>query len=164
MNFEDLFNDFFDPVYLYARARSGSEQAGEDIAAAVFQKALVKLDQYDQARGVPAQWIFGIARNEVNSYLRRRALISFLPLDLFGDVFKDKDASDPAGASGETVRLRTALGGLEGRERDLVSLKFYSGMNNREISAITGLSESNVGTILYRCLARLRIELEKENE
>lgn len=51
---------------------------------------------------------------------------------------------------------------LPDRERELIALKFYSGMNNREIATMTGISESNVGTILHRSISKLREEFAKE--
>jgi RNA polymerase sigma-70 factor (ECF subfamily) len=38
----------------------------------------------------------------------------------------------------------------------LLSLKYGAGVSNREIARVTGLSESNVGTILHRTVQTLR--------
>lgn len=48
---------------------------------------------------------------------------------------------------------------LSDRERDLIALKFAAGLTNRRIAELTGLSENNVGVILYRAVQRLRVEL-----
>jgi len=45
---------------------------------------------------------------------------------------------------------------LPARERELLALKYGAGSNNREIAVVTGLSESNVGTILHRTVQALR--------
>ncbi len=50
------------------------------------------------------------------------------------------------------------------RERELVALKYGAELTNREIARMTGLSESNVGTILNRVVAKLRNEWEKNHE
>ena len=42
------------------------------------------------------------------------------------------------------------------REQELLALKYGAGANNREIASVTGLSESNVGTILHRTVQLLR--------
>jgi RNA polymerase sigma-70 factor (ECF subfamily) len=44
---------------------------------------------------------------------------------------------------------------LPDRERELLALKYGSGLTNREIAGLTGVSESNIGTILYRTVRRL---------
>jgi RNA polymerase sigma-70 factor (ECF subfamily) len=49
------------------------------------------------------------------------------------------------------------------RDRELISLKYGAELTNREISRLTGLSESNVGTILSRVVAKLRKEWEQDH-
>ena len=56
--------------------------------------------------------------------------------------------------------LLRALGRLSDKERDLISLKFYSGLNNRQIAAVTKLTETNVGTLLHRAVQKLRRYME----
>jgi RNA polymerase sigma factor (sigma-70 family) len=56
----------------------------------------------------------------------------------------------------ELAETLAALDRLEERERELLALKFSARMTNRQISALTGLSESNVGVILYRAIQRMR--------
>jgi RNA polymerase sigma factor (sigma-70 family) len=58
--------------------------------------------------------------------------------------------------------LQAALELLNNRERNLIGLKFWAGLNNRQIAQMTGLSESNVGVILYRSIRRLQLALKKE--
>src|ERR671914_279790 len=52
--------------------------------------------------------------------------------------------------------VREALTKLDGRERDLLSLKFSGGLSNAEIGRVLGVSESNAGTRLHRALTKLR--------
>jgi RNA polymerase sigma-70 factor, ECF subfamily len=54
----------------------------------------------------------------------------------------------------ETVRA--ALASLDGRERDLIALKFAGGLSNAEIARVLGMSESNAGTRLHRTITKLR--------
>jgi len=162
MNFDELYNNNFDRIYSYLRCRLGSDSTAEDLCSAVFYKVFRSIGQFSASRGEPVQWLFGIARNEVNSHLRRKALVSFVSLNLFGDIFREKPEThreeNPA-----AVKLKELIKGLDRRERDLISLKFYSELNNRQIAALTGLSESNVGTILYRCMKKLRKKMGGEN-
>jgi RNA polymerase sigma-70 factor, ECF subfamily len=52
------------------------------------------------------------------------------------------------------------MGELPHRDRELLALKYGSGATNRAIARITGLSESNVGTILHRVVNALRDRYE----
>jgi RNA polymerase sigma-70 factor (ECF subfamily) len=55
--------------------------------------------------------------------------------------------------------LLASLMNLDERERDLLSLKFAARLTNRRIADISGLSEANVGVIIFRALKKLRAEL-----
>ena len=54
------------------------------------------------------------------------------------------------------------LAQLPPRERELIALKYGGEMTNRAIVAVTGLSESNVGTILHRTIGKLRAAWEEQ--
>jgi len=60
----------------------------------------------------------------------------------------------------ELTTLSQLLATLPDRERELIALKYGSDLTNRAIAKITGLSESNVGTILHRVVGRLREKWE----
>ena len=155
-SFGEIYNEYFARIYSYTRCRVDSAATAEDITAAVFQKALANSNQFSPSRGNISQWLFGIARNEINYMLRKAAMRRFLPLDLFSDNIPSEQKPDALERQEDSAKLLLALKTLDPREKDLISLKFYSMLNNREIATLTGISESNVGTILYRCMAKLR--------
>jgi len=59
-------------------------------------------------------------------------------------------------ANDRQATVRAALARLDGRERELVSLKFFAGLANREIATVLGISETNTATRLHRTLTKLR--------
>ena len=52
--------------------------------------------------------------------------------------------------------MRAALASLDARDRELVALKFFAGLDNAEIAGVLGISASNAGTRLHRAVNRLR--------
>jgi RNA polymerase sigma-70 factor (ECF subfamily) len=56
----------------------------------------------------------------------------------------------------ELRRLGRLVAERPRRERELIALKYGAGATNRAIAKLTGLSESNVGTILHRTVVALR--------
>ena len=61
--------------------------------------------------------------------------------------------------SDERLALRQALQRLDPRERELIALRFFSGLSLAEVGAVLGISESNAGTRLHRTIAKLRAEV-----
>ena len=163
MNFEQTYHRLFKPVLAYIRSRFNHAGAAEEIASRTWQKVYEHQDQFDPAKGVAEQWIFTIARNEVNKYVRSWQFRRFFSLTEQEEPFAsdDKTPFEQLAVAEQNTVLLSALGQLAARERDIISLKFYSGLNNRQIAAVSGLSESNVGTILNRALRKLRSRLEQ---
>jgi RNA polymerase sigma-70 factor, ECF subfamily len=56
----------------------------------------------------------------------------------------------------EAQRLGALLATLTPRERELIAMKYGADLTNRAIARATGLTESNVGTILHRAVESLR--------
>ena len=99
-------------------------------------------------------WLFGIARNAALDELRRRKRRASLETD-------PEDTSAPTLEDHAELALRrelvrTAMATLEGKERDLIALKFSGGLSNAEIARVLGMSETNAGTRLHRALTKLR--------
>lgn len=162
MNFEQVYNDYFGRVYSYIRARVYNETQADDICSEIWQAVFEKQDSFDEGKGSKEQWLFTIARNKVNSHFRLYHIKNFFS-------FADKEETLPSQESQplneldkeeDIKQLNAALSTLNEKERDLISLKFFSSLNNREISAVTSLSESNVGTILNRAMNKIRTFME----
>jgi len=63
---------------------------------------------------------------------------------------------DEAVRHSDGERLASLLPLLPERERELLAMKYGAGMTNRAIATATGLTESNVGTIVHRAVLTLR--------
>ena len=53
------------------------------------------------------------------------------------------------------AELLEAIKSLSQRERDLLGLKYWACLSNKQIAVIAGLSETNVAVIVYRATRRL---------
>jgi RNA polymerase sigma-70 factor (ECF subfamily) len=121
------------------------------------------LGRYRPERAPFAGWLFAVARNAVNDHLRAQRRRRWLSLEALRGRASPEPPLEAAVIDDETrADLLTAVARLSGRERDLIALKFAAGLTNRRIAQLTGLSESNVGVILYRTVRRLRAKLSSE--
>lgn len=162
MNFEEIYKKYFKRIFAYVCSRTGNETTSEDICQNVWQKVLDKFSSYDESKGNIEQWLFTIARNEVNSYFRLYFIKNFFSLtgkEEFHQHAEQQPLENLAGDEDKKL-LFQCLQDLDKREKDLISLKFFSSLNNREIAKVSGLSESNVGTILKRSLDKIRLKME----
>jgi RNA polymerase sigma-70 factor (ECF subfamily) len=155
-----LYDEYFPRVYNYARYRCNDAATAEDLTALAFERALGRLEDYDPRRAPFGAWLFAIVRNLVNNHLRQEGRRGLLPLEkCTGQADRTAPLEERIIQAETQNELLAALQCLSERERDLLSLKFAAGFTNRRIGEITGLSEANVGVILYRALHRLRLAL-----
>jgi RNA polymerase sigma-70 factor (ECF subfamily) len=146
-------------IYNFFRYRVGPGPVAEDLTAATFEKAWVARERYRRDRAAFGTWLFAVARNVAVDHFR-----SARP-----HVSLDEAAELPGGSTPEEIaerrsdedRLGRLLAKRPERERELLALKYGAELTNREISRMTGLSESNVGTILHRAVRDLRADWDQ---
>jgi RNA polymerase sigma factor (sigma-70 family) len=156
--FDRLYRSSRDDVYAYVASLLRDAPAAEEVTATAFERAYRKRNRFDPRRGEPRAWLFGIARNAALDELRRRSRQA----ELAADPADFDGAAVEAGAerSERRVALRAALAALAPRDRELIALKFFAGLDNAEIAAVLGISESNAGTRLHRAVTKLREALD----
>ena len=153
LDWEAIYREEMPRIYNFFRYRVGNPATAEDLTSLAFEKAWRARQRYRRERAAVSTWILAIARNVAIDYFRRTRVE--LPID---DTHAAGDETPETAAvrRSDLRRLGTLLGGLPPRERELLALKFGAGATNRAIAKLTGLSESNVGTILHRTIAGLR--------
>jgi RNA polymerase sigma-70 factor (ECF subfamily) len=142
-------------VYNFFRYRCGPGADVEDLTARTFEKAWRARDRYRRDLAGFGTWLLSIARNvAIDDFRARRA---HLPLEAAAGLEAGGRSPEEAAVfQADAARLAALLERLPERDRELLSLKYGAGMTNREIAAATGLSASNVGTILHRAVQALR--------
>jgi RNA polymerase sigma-70 factor (ECF subfamily) len=163
--FGAVYDRYFDRVYAYVRYRVGDPSVADDLTAATFERALASLDDYRPERGPFPPWLFAIARNAVLDHFRRTSRRRLLPLDALRDHRSPEPSPEEAVVGNETRdELLQAVARLGDRDRELLALRFGAGLRNTEIAAQLGLSEGNVGVLLYRAVRRLQADLIDEGD
>jgi RNA polymerase sigma factor (sigma-70 family) len=129
-------------VYGYLRFHLASADEAEDLTADVFLRAVAAADRFDPARGTVRAWLLRIARNALHDHRRRDRHRRCAPLAALYDLRSE----DP---SPEERLLAEA-------DRELIGLRYGSGLDTAATAATLGLRESVVRTRLWRALERLR--------
>ena len=125
-----------------------------DDAMDVVQESVCKaISRYDGIRNEQAirSWLCRIVVNTAMDQLRRRKreiTVEQMPESGYEDTYSNLD-------------LQRLLNELNDRERTIVVLRFFEDMRLQDIAEITGENPNTVKTTLYRCLKKMRIQLEK---
>ena len=153
VDWDAVYREELPRVYNFFRYRVGDRETAEDLTSITFEKAWCARDRYRRERASVSTWLLAIARNvAVDHYRRPRREVALGQLEVAAEGTPETQALRRA----EHERLRALLGSLPAREREIVAFKYGAGATNRAIATLTGLSESNVGTILHRTVGALR--------
>ena len=112
-------------------------------------------DNIDQGR--TKAWLFAVCRNRAIDILRKVKPMTITDASELAAVRDERP--DPSVAAERREQHNQVLGMLErlpDNQREVVRLKFQSGLSYREIADVTKLSVSNVGFLLHGALKQLR--------
>ncbi len=155
IDWDDVYRAELPRVLNFFRYRVGQRATAEDLTSATFEKAWRARRRYRQDRAAIGTWLLAIARNVAIDHFRARRVN--VPLEDAADVAQpSRSPEEEVQGRADQQRLSTLIAQLPARERELLALKYGAGETNRAIARLTGLSESNVGTILSRTMATLR--------
>lgn len=162
-NFEEFYAYFFPKIYNYVRFRINDPNDTDDLTSRIFEKVIVNANRFNFEKGTCSAWIFAIANNLVIDYFKSKSgktqKVSF---DLLSNAISGQKGPEHKIIDRELRNnLLAALQEIDEEKRAIIALKFWSGLNNRQIAEITGLSESNVGVTLFRTLKQLKMILGK---
>ncbi len=150
-----LFEDHYDRIARYIYTRIGDKAEAEDLASEVFLKALESLKTYKD-RGIPMQaWLYKIAHNLVVDHLRKVTKYKVLPIEE-QEIADESDPVSTAETGIEMERVKAAMQELTEAQREVLQLRFFSGLTSQEVSQILDKSDGAVREMQSAALERLR--------
>jgi RNA polymerase sigma-70 factor (ECF subfamily) len=161
-DWDALYADLAPRVFNYFRYRLGHESDVEDLTSRTFEKAWRSRAKYRRDLAGFSTWLFKIAQNVAADYFNTRR--SDLPLEVAYEIPVEGTPELHAELRSDLARLAALTANLPARDRELIALKYGASLNNRLIAELTGLSESNVGTVLHRLVKTLRSQWHGSRE
>jgi len=156
--FVQLYRSHYNAVFRYCAHRLFARQAAEDVTSDVFLKAVENIHRFKGTEKQFRNWLYRIATNAVNNYLRKTARRNHLL-----KVTREKANSQVAdcGESAEKlILLKEAVFSLRPRYQTIITLRFFENLKLTEIAEVLGSSPGTVRSQLARALAKLRKVLD----
>ncbi|MFJ9557981.1 RNA polymerase sigma factor [Nocardiopsis sp. NPDC101807] len=151
--FTRFFERHYDDVRRYALRRLGPDHA-DDVAAETFGVAWRRFDHLPKDQPLP--WLYGVARNVVRARSRSGGRRAEVPTP-FGEASAAASAEpDTASRVEERDEALRALGRLSDKDRELVMLLAWEGLELAEAARVLGCTTATARVRLFR--ARRRIE------
>jgi len=158
-NISDIYNLYFAKIRGFIKARVNNDDfVADDLTSDVFEKVIKNINKF-KWQGVPfSAWIYKIANNTLIDYYREegKKALKFELHDNIND--KSIHIEETYTKHDENFRIKSLLETLSARNKQIIFLKFYEGYTNIAIANKLKISETNVSSIIYRSLKKLKEE------
>lgn len=145
--FEGVFRAHSTAVYRYFMRRAAPDDA-QDLAADVLTTAWRRRDDIPEGAELP--WLYRTAGFVLANHRRKSRPV---PVDVLPD---DVDDCDPARLAVVDDEVRAVLAALSPRDRHILLLHAWEGLNGEELAMALGISRGGADAALSRARARLR--------
>ncbi len=159
-----FYDRHFRNLYNYFWSRTRDAEVAADLCAETFSCVLSQLADFDSQRGVPSQWMYGIAANLLKRFWRTLSTSSRardrLQIEMPLIQAADLDRLSAAEAGLDSQRLHAALDRLPRRYGEAVTLRVIDQLPYAQISSRLNCSPNAARVRVLRGLRRLRNEFE----
>lgn len=159
LSMEEVYNEYFSPVYNYVFYKLLNRENAEDVVSQVFMKVCSHLSAFDPAKASLKTWIFRITDHAlIDFYRKQRPSLSIdheeSGLENVLSVHFDEQYDRQVEPTRQAVLA--ALRQLPERDRTFIYYKYYLNITNREIAHQMNMNENTVSAIMARARQKLR--------
>lgn len=155
--FAALYDRHYPKILSYCCRRLYPQSVGEDLTSDVFLTAATKIDSFrGRSDGEFGQWLYSIATNKINGYLRsdarRKELLESAAQSRRIGQTQTTDPIDQL----DWPAVYEAILQLKPRDQTLITLRYMQELPHEEIAGIVDLKPAAVRVALSRAIAQLR--------
>ena len=149
--FEEWFRRHYPRVLAYVLRRLPDRSAAEDLTAETF---LIAWRRREKIPADPLPWLFTVAGNQLHNERRSARRRTELALRVAAEP-----AFERTPALAENQQILDALAGLDERDREVLMLVTWDGLDRARAAAVLGCSEKTFAVRLHRARRRLALAL-----
>ena len=142
-------------LFGYCRSLLREPADAADVVHDTFVIAAVSLDQLRDSKRL-RPWLYAVARNLALRQLRADKVAAVYPaVAPDGDIGHIIDLGADVERAELHALLHAATGGLNPRERDIIELRLWQGLDTADTAAVMGISTAHANSMLYRARNQL---------
>jgi len=158
--FATLYERYYARILGFVYQRVTTKDDAYDITQQVFLQAMLSLHKYE-LRGYPfSSWLYRIAINELNNQFRKGEKQRGINMEERHLKSISAAISEDYNESRENA-LMQALTTLEEEDLQLIEMRFFEERPFKEIAEILNITEANAKMKVYRILAGIKPEVER---
>ena len=150
-SFGKLYDIYFPQVYNYIRWRVDRTEDAQDLVSIIFEKILLRLQTFEHKENISVKsWIFRIAHNTLVDYYRSSHYKSVQLDESIEMPAIQKPVSQSAEENALLRQIKEVLSELSGCYKDVIEMRFFAEMTNKEIAFSLNISEKTVSSYISR--------------
>ena len=161
VRFAELYREYYPKVLGYARRRTSSPAAAEDIVASTFMVAWRRIDTYLGA-DAPLAWLYGVAYRTLLSHYRGERARLRLTAKVSNEFPVISDAPDVTAEGRENLAaVVAALNRLSATDQELLLLAGWEDLDHDDLAVVLDIARPLIRSRLYRARRRLEREYQR---
>lgn len=158
MDFDLIYQTYFEDVFLYLRGLSNSETIAEEITQETFMKALKALDRFDGSKDIKA-WLFTIAKNTYFTYCKRQKL--FLEIVIVDNIAAPQsDFTLRVEDEESAFCIHQFLHQMKEPYKEVFTLRVFGELPFEKIAALFNKSPGLARVVFYRAKVQIKEYME----
>ena len=163
-DFEKVYKEYFNDVYLYIKRLSGDEHIAEDITSETFFKALKSIDSFRGECEIRV-WLCQIAKNSFYTYIKKNSKIQNVEEAELVNMPDNNNVADEVANKMQALTIQKILEELEEPYREVFMWRVYAELSFKEIAGIFNKNENWACVTYHRARNQIKKRLEeKQNE
>ncbi len=164
--FQKIYFDHYRFLYNYCRKYTNDCALVEDIIQDLFVTLLAYRDRLSETDNIRFYLFSSIRRRLFKALNTKQHKVTDL-FDINNPTFHFNEGVEPHYGDNEEENrffkmLRTSVNKLADRQKEIIYLKYYLGLNNKEIADMLGISYQTVRNTLCTALGKIRTDFEDE--
>ena len=147
MDFEEIYCEYFQEVYLYIKSLSQDGNIAEEITQEAFFKALKAIEKFDGSKDIRA-WLFTIAKNTYFSHYKRekrQTNLDFIEEQSTGVQIVKRLMNEE-----DAFAVHQFLHSMNEPYKEVFSLRTFGELPYKKIGVLFGKSEGWARITFYR--------------
>jgi len=154
--FGELYEKYYDEIFSFTYFRTKDKQTTEDLVSEIWEKALINLKNLNSNKETIFRiWLYKIARNTIYQHYREQPK-ALLPLPEYFDKPSEENLVENLKNNELKSNLEKLIKGLPTIQQEIITMRFFGELKNKEIAEILNESEKTVAVYISRALKALR--------
>ncbi|SDB68647.1 RNA polymerase sigma factor [Butyrivibrio sp. INlla16] len=154
-----LYRAYYNELFLYLYSLCHNRELSEDMAQEAFLKALLSLsDNHANMRA----WLYMVGRNLLFNALARQKRTELKANSEEFESAKQESILDELILDENRRLLYEAINHLDKTKREILCMQYFSGLSQKEIAGILGMSPENVRVLAFRGKKFIKEYMEDE--